>query len=188
MCVVIVWVQNWAQNESSVPTTSQLPLSQCVPPCYPSKWDAMDGSYFPCCHISCSSLSLDCHPHIASFYCPSQPPLPLMIFCNWMTSLTTSKVPFIQWFATFAEHQNHLGRFKTSWCSGYSPDQSSQDPVGASRHQEFVKLAWSIRCPTSTIMLVWDFPGGPVIKNLPAHAEDMGPLPGMGRFHMPRSS
>ena len=30
-----------------------------------------------------------------------------------------------------------------------------------------------------------DFPGGPVVKNLPANAEDMGLIPDPGRFHMP---
>ena len=30
-----------------------------------------------------------------------------------------------------------------------------------------------------------DFPGGPVVKNLPANARDMGSIPGLERFHMP---
>ena len=32
-----------------------------------------------------------------------------------------------------------------------------------------------------------DFPGGAVVKNLPANAGDMGSSPGPGRSHMPRS-
>jgi hypothetical protein len=28
------------------------------------------------------------------------------------------------------------------------------------------------------------FPVGPVVKNLPAHAGDMGLIPGLGRFHV----
>jgi len=32
------------------------------------------------------------------------------------------------------------------------------------------------------------FPGGSVIKNLPADAGDPGLIPGLGRFHMPRGS
>ena len=32
------------------------------------------------------------------------------------------------------------------------------------------------------------FPGGAVVKNLPANAGDMGSSPGLGRSHMPRSS
>ena len=32
-----------------------------------------------------------------------------------------------------------------------------------------------------------NFPGGAVIKNLPASAGDMGSIPGPGRSHMPRS-
>ena len=30
-----------------------------------------------------------------------------------------------------------------------------------------------------------DFLGGPVVKNLPANAGDMGSIPGPGRSHMP---
>ena len=33
-----------------------------------------------------------------------------------------------------------------------------------------------------------DFPGGSVIKNPPANAGDTGSSPGLGGFHMPRSS
>ena len=29
-----------------------------------------------------------------------------------------------------------------------------------------------------------DFPGGPVVKNLPANAGDMGSISGLGRSHM----
>ena len=30
-----------------------------------------------------------------------------------------------------------------------------------------------------------DFPGGPVVKNLPANAGDVGLIPSPGRLHMP---
>ena len=33
-----------------------------------------------------------------------------------------------------------------------------------------------------------DFPGGSVVKNLPAKAGDTGSCPGPGRSHMPRSN
>ena len=33
-----------------------------------------------------------------------------------------------------------------------------------------------------------DFPGGTMIKNLPANAGDTGLSPGLGRSHMPRSN
>ena len=33
-----------------------------------------------------------------------------------------------------------------------------------------------------------DFPGGAVVKNPPAHAEDTGSIPGPGRSHMPQSN
>ena len=32
--------------------------------------------------------------------------------------------------------------------------------------------------------LEWVFPGGPVVKNLSANAEDTGSIPGPGRFHI----
>ena len=32
-----------------------------------------------------------------------------------------------------------------------------------------------------------DFPGGAVVKNLSANAEDTGSIPGVGRSHMPWS-
>ena len=33
-----------------------------------------------------------------------------------------------------------------------------------------------------------DFPGGLVVKNLPASAEDMGSMSGSGRSHMPQDN
>ena len=32
------------------------------------------------------------------------------------------------------------------------------------------------------------FPGGPLVKNLPANAGDTGSILGPGRYHMPRAS
>ena len=34
----------------------------------------------------------------------------------------------------------------------------------------------------------WDFPGGTVVKNLPANAEKTGSIPGPGRSHVQRSN
>ena len=34
----------------------------------------------------------------------------------------------------------------------------------------------------------WDFPGGSVVKNLPANTRDTGWSPGLGRSHMPQSN
>ena len=36
--------------------------------------------------------------------------------------------------------------------------------------------------------VLWGFPGGAVVKNLPANAGDTGSSPGLGRSHMPRSN
>ena len=35
---------------------------------------------------------------------------------------------------------------------------------------------------------LWDFPGGPVVKNPPANARYVGSIPGPGRSHMLRAS
>ena len=35
---------------------------------------------------------------------------------------------------------------------------------------------------------VSEFPGGTVVKNLPANAGNTGPIPGPERFHMPRNN
>ena len=35
---------------------------------------------------------------------------------------------------------------------------------------------------------IWGFPGGSVIKNLPAKARDMGSSQDLGRSHMPQSN
>ena len=40
----------------------------------------------------------------------------------------------------------------------------------------------------SSTTIKWDFPGGTIYKNLPANAGDMGSIPGLGRFHMPRGN
>ena len=33
-----------------------------------------------------------------------------------------------------------------------------------------------------------DFPSGPVVKNQPENAGDMGTVPGPGRFHLPQGN
>ena len=51
----------------------------------------------------------------------------------------------------------------------------------------FFSLDYQERQGTSKKCL-WGFPGGPVVKNPPANAGDMGSSPGLGRSHMPRSN
>ena len=36
--------------------------------------------------------------------------------------------------------------------------------------------------------IILDFPGGPVVKNLPSNAGVMGSIPGLGRSHMPQGN
>ena len=52
-------------------------------------------------------------------------------------------------------------------------------------YKEFIHL--SSKTTTTTIIIIQDFPGGAVVKNPPANAEDTGSNPGLGRTHMPQS-
>ena len=61
------------------------------------------------------------------------------------------------------------------------------------KNQEVLKTKKFLTTTTTTTnfcqkMVVLDFPGGPVVKNLPANAGDAGSLPGLGRSHMPWSN
>ena len=47
-------------------------------------------------------------------------------------------------------------------------------------------LGYSVQLFDQT--LIQGFPGGAVVKNLPANAGDTGSSPGPGRSHMPRSN
>ena len=38
------------------------------------------------------------------------------------------------------------------------------------------------------LRIFWGFPGGTVVKNLPANAGDTGSSPDLGRSHVPRSN
>ena len=49
-------------------------------------------------------------------------------------------------------------------------------------HRSHSNMGWWQQC------LVGDFPGRPVVKNLPANVGDMGSIPGPGRSHMPWSN
>ena len=49
-------------------------------------------------------------------------------------------------------------------------------------------IAWECRAKVLYKAFTKVFPGGPMDKNLPANAEDMGSNPGPGRSHVPRSN
>ena len=53
----------------------------------------------------------------------------------------------------------------------------------------FLKGAHKISYPMGprAKAVIWGFPGGAVVENLPANAGDTGSSPGLGRSHMPRS-
>ena len=46
---------------------------------------------------------------------------------------------------------------------------------------------WTVKTVASTKQIL-DFPGGSVVKKLPANAGDIGLIPGLGQFHMPRGN
>ena len=50
-----------------------------------------------------------------------------------------------------------------------------------------ISVQESSKCVLSLRVEVGGFPGGAVVKNLPANAGDTGLSPGLGRSHMPRS-
>ena len=52
----------------------------------------------------------------------------------------------------------------------------------------FVNLSFMIYKMDTKIETSRDFPGGAVVKNLPANAGDTGSNPGPGRSHMPQSN
>ena len=43
-------------------------------------------------------------------------------------------------------------------------------------------------CCSIIVVIFMDFPGGAVVKNPPANAENMGLIPGLGRSHMLQSN
>ena len=47
---------------------------------------------------------------------------------------------------------------------------------------------WNSITNCSTKDLLWGFPGGAVVENLPANAGDTGSSPGLGGYSMPRSN
>ena len=68
---------------------------------------------------------------------------------------------------TFIQHS-----FESPSYSSHRRKRSKRNAVG----REEVKLS------------LLDFSGGPVVKNLPSNAGDMGLIPGPGRSHMPWDS
>ena len=72
-------------------------------------------------------------------------------------------------------------------------DDSHLNQVGVSGNGESGYIDYTTNLAMQLIesdVLNWDkkrkvdFPGGPVVKNLPANAGDMGSIPSLGRFHM----
>ena len=60
-------------------------------------------------------------------------------------------------------------------------------PLGKMAHLPLPRPYLSLAtCHFKNVM--WDFPGGAAVKNLPAIAGDMGSIPCPGRSHMPRSN
>ena len=75
------------------------------------------------------------------------------------------------------------------WIDCLSVKQNIWDRAGTR-----IQISWLlVYCSIHDICLLLKkslsgFPGGAVVENLPANAEDTGSSPGLGRFHMPRSN
>ena len=69
--------------------------------------------------------------------------------------------------------------------------KSSGDVAGTAKKRQLLYctavLFKVLSCKVKNV-LSWDFPGGAVVKNLPANAGDTGSIPGRGRSHMLRSN
>ena len=48
----------------------------------------------------------------------------------------------------------------------------------------WVKIFTAVLFIVAKLVMPRDFPGGPVVKNLPANAGDRGSIPGQGRSHV----
>ena len=67
-------------------------------------------------------------------------------------------------------------------------DYTKKDIRIANKHMKRCLTSFAIRKNGNYNYKVRDFPGGTVVKSLSANAGDTGSSPGLGRFHMPRSS
>ena len=68
-------------------------------------------------------------------------------------------------------------------CRDMWPQRSGWGPVG-----ERPTLSGLLALAVHYSQLGRDFPGGAVVKNLPANVGDTGSSPDLGRFHMPWSN
>ena len=91
---------------------------------------------------------------------------------DWLTFLTPKDI----WTATsaFFEPIKHF-----YW------DQVQAITSGGLAVCLFFNFLFYIRVQLINNAMLLDFPGGPVVKNLPANAEDMGSIPGLGKSHIP---
>ena len=72
--------------------------------------------------------------------------------------------------------------FHCRW-HGFDPWSGNQDPTC-----HVAQLVWKTVQLFLKKLNIEGFPGGTVVKNLPAYAGDMSSSPGPGRSHMPQSN
>ena len=77
-------------------------------------------------------------------------------------------------------------RWSPHWKTGCTPRKMGKSPK--STGQQSWKWKQKDKTWSQSKFNIWGFPGGAVVENLPANAEDTGSSPGPGRSHMPRSN
>ena len=90
--------------------------------------------------------------------------------CPFWPCLTTQLWQFLS-----LDQMHHLSLHPLSWASEYISVFKSHQP-----HQQ-PSLTWSWNLLLQPDNSVLGFPGGSVVKNLPAKARDLGLIPGLGR-------
>ena len=69
-----------------------------------------------------------------------------------------------------------------------APRQMWQTRINLNHWYHVLIVLFSVLFYMLKMLIIWGFPGGAVVENLPANAGDMGSSPGLGRSHMPQSN
>ena len=120
--------------------------------------------------------------------------------CTWGSAVPQWWAPY--WSKPWCSHLQHHGRV-LSWENPWEEQKKAQDCAwnggyteSGSLHRGCLNHQGQVEPGHAGLTGGWGsvdsinkeregFPGGSVVKNLPANAEDMRLIPGLGRYHMP---